>query len=586
MALSHELLSQFAKLVTKDKKTNVETTVYGTIVVDGSGNKYVKLDGSDQLTPLSNEERPVADSTTVDANEGERVSVLIKNHTATVTGNVSSPSARTDDVKDLGAHVSEFDILITHQVTADDINVIRAHINELLAITGKFDELSAITAEFEKIQSEIGEFDKITADEIKVLLARIDNLKAETITVDILDTELLSAFSAEIEELKAYTAEFTYISAVRADIDTLNANKLDANWANIDFANINKAILNELYAKSGLIENVTMEDGTVTGYLVGVTIRGDLIEANTLVADKLVIKGEDGLYYKLNTNGVTTEAEQTDYNSLNGSIITAKSITASKISVSDLVAFGATIGGFHITNNSLYSGVKESVDNATRGIYMDSEGQISFGDGSNFLRYYKASAYYPVEYNADTDEYTVPDDSVEYDSSVIMTIADSYPEGYTTDGDAVYLAIIEERRPDGTLNYQDVYICKRDKYKLEIAAESIWFGVDGKSSINDIRALTEHIRLGKWIDPETGDEKPSIELAEGDTDFKQVITNAKTMFMNGSKVGTEIDTDGVHTDNMSIDTEIRHNNNDKTGSYIWACRANGNYGLSWKGGGS
>lgn len=579
MALSHELLSQFAKLVTKDKKTNAETTVYGTIVVDGNGNKYVKLDGSDQLTPLSNEERPVADSTTAIANEGERVSVLIKNHTATVTGNVSSPAARTGDVENLGTHVSEFDILISHQVTADDINAVRAHINELLAITGRFDELSAITAEFEKLKSEIGEFDKITADEIKTLIARVDDLKAETISVDILDAELLEAFSAEIEELKAYTAEFTYISAVRADIDTLNATKLDANFANIDFSNINKAVINELYAKSGLIENVTMEDGTVTGYLVGVTIKGDLIEAGTLVADKLVIKGEDGLYYKLNTNGVTTEAEQTEYNSLNGSIITAKSITASKISVSDLVAFGATIGGFHITDKSLYSGVKESVDNATQGIYMDSEGQISLGDGTNFLRYYRVPAYYGVTVtNVDGLEEYHTDLNTIYESNTVYadTLIDC--EITTAEGDPVYIVTLS--------NNTVAELCIRERYKLEIAAESIWFGVDGKSSIDDIRALTEHIRLGKWIDPETGDEKPSIELAEGDTDFKQVITNAKTMFMNGDKVGTEIDTDGVRTDNMRVDTEIRHTNPTKTGSYVWAFRANGNYGLSWKGGGS
>ena len=43
-----------------------------------------------------------------------------------------------------------------------------------------------------------------------------------------------------------------------------------------------------------------------------------------LIADKLVVKGENGLYYKLNTDGVTTETEQTEYNSLNGSVITAK----------------------------------------------------------------------------------------------------------------------------------------------------------------------------------------------------------------------------------------------------------------------
>ena len=80
--------------------------------------------------------------------------------------------------------------------------------------------------------------------------------------------------------------------------------------------------------------------------MVGVTIKGDLIEGNTIKADKLVVKGSDGLYYKLNVSAETVETEQTDQNSLNGSIITAKSITATKISVEDLVAFDATIGGF------------------------------------------------------------------------------------------------------------------------------------------------------------------------------------------------------------------------------------------------
>ena len=118
-------------------------------------------------------------------------------------------------------------------------------------------------------------------------------------------------------------------------------------------------------------------------------IKGDLIEGNTVVADKLVIKGEDGLYYRLNIDGVKIEAEQTEYNSLNGSIITAKSITATKISVDDLVAFDATIGGFNITSDSLYSGTKESVENTTTGIYLGNDGQISLGDSTNFLKYYK-----------------------------------------------------------------------------------------------------------------------------------------------------------------------------------------------------
>ena len=92
MALSSDLISQFAK-VTKDntKDKDKDSTKNGTIV-EHDGKMYAKLDGSDLLTPIS---------TTADVKNGERVTILLKNHSATVTGNLSSPSARTDDVKEL-----------------------------------------------------------------------------------------------------------------------------------------------------------------------------------------------------------------------------------------------------------------------------------------------------------------------------------------------------------------------------------------------------------------------------------------------------------------------------------------------------
>ena len=42
MALSHELISQFAKIVKGNTKQSTESTVYGTVVTDGNGNKYVR----------------------------------------------------------------------------------------------------------------------------------------------------------------------------------------------------------------------------------------------------------------------------------------------------------------------------------------------------------------------------------------------------------------------------------------------------------------------------------------------------------------------------------------------------------------
>lgn len=401
MALSSDLISQFVR-ITNDKKDSKkeESTVYGTTVVH-DGSSYVRLDGSEILTPIS---------TTADMIDGERVVVMIKNHNATVIGNISSPAARTDDVKDIilekdeiSKKISEFEIAIGDKVDVKDLNASNARIDTLQSDNVLIKEsLTAVEGDISELES-----DNVTINE--TLTAQSADIKK--IETDKLDAAIAEATYATIANLDAtntrvYNLESTYgdfsqlttnrLMATEAAIDDLEANTLTATdiegkYANIDFSNISKATMQWFYSNSGLIEDVVVGDGTITGKLVGVTISGNLLEGDTVVADKLVIKGEDGLYYKLNTDGMTTELEQTDYNSINGSIIKAKSITATKIDVKDLVAFDATIGGFNITENSLYSGTKESVDNTTRGIYLDSDGQVAFGDASNFLRYYKDS---------------------------------------------------------------------------------------------------------------------------------------------------------------------------------------------------
>lgn len=273
MALSNDLISKFVKATKDDNKTLKETVVYGTVQKDVG---YVKLDGSDVLTPVK---------TTIVLAENDRVTVLLRNHEAVVTGNVSSPAARNED------------------------------------------------------------------------------------TLKVVD---LKAINASIETLKT---------------EKLSAKDIEGKYANIDFSNITKATMKEFYAGSGIIKDVVLQNGVITGELSGITISGDLIKANTLIANKLVIQGEDGLYYRLNTDGKTVETEQTDQNSLNGTVIQAKSVTASKINVTDLQAFGATIGGFKISEKSIYSGVKSSPTNTTRGIYLGSDGQLYIGDATNYIKY-------------------------------------------------------------------------------------------------------------------------------------------------------------------------------------------------------
>ena len=95
--------------------------------------------------------------------------------------------------------------------------------------------------------------------------------------------------------------------------------------------------------------------------------------------------------------------EPVNEDAIHGSVLIEKSIVAEKISVDDLVAFGATIGGFEITNSSIQSFGKTSVDNTVRGVYMDRDGQVAFGDAYNFLRYYKAAdGTYKLEVKANS----------------------------------------------------------------------------------------------------------------------------------------------------------------------------------------
>lgn len=399
MGLSSELASQFAKIVnqtnTNDSK---ETTVYGT-AVKFNGKMYVKIDGSDRMTPITS---------TVDVREGERVTVLIKNHQAVTTGNTSSPAARTDDVKDNTQKIEDASKQITELGTlvAD-----KASIKELEADEARIKDLEAanvtITGELKAQRANIS---SLTADNVNInksltaANASIENLKTNKLDVEVADLKFatidsLKATNVSVRQLTSDFGDFKKLStesfnannaAIKSlQTDKLNTKDAEVTYANIDFANIGDAAIEKFYAKSGIIKDLVIGNETVTGELVGITITGDLIKANTIVADKFVLKGQNGLFYRINTDGITVETEQTDENSLNGKVILAKSITADKVKVTDLVAFGATIAGFNINDTSIYSGVKESVNNNTRGVYLDKDGQIAFGDSNNYVKYYK-----------------------------------------------------------------------------------------------------------------------------------------------------------------------------------------------------
>lgn len=393
----NNLATTFAKIIKEDATATKDSTVYGT-AVEFNGKMYVKLDGSERMTPIE---------TTTSIKEGDRVTVLIKAHSATVTGNVTDPStsksdkkATDDKVKDLSTQVSEFGTVVAGKVSTEQLQAVEGRVTNLESDNVNVkNELKAQSASITNLDAK-----KASIDDLKATNASIDNLKANMLTTDTLDAKYATIKNLETTDATIHNLSVDYgdfkkatvddLKARKAEIDDLSTKKLNATdaelkYANIDFSNIGVAAIEQFYATSGIIKDLVIGDQTVTGEIVGVTIKGDLIEGNTIVADKLVMKGDDGLFYKLNmsaANGVN--AEQTSYNSINGNIITAKSITATQISVKDLVAFDATIAGFHIKDTAIYSTGKESATSTVRGIYLGKDGQLGFGDGNNYIKFY------------------------------------------------------------------------------------------------------------------------------------------------------------------------------------------------------
>ena len=381
MDLSRNIIKRYVQVASPEKITSNSETVYGTVVNEGE-TLYVKIDGSNILTPVSS---------TIDIKANDRVLVLVKNHEATVIGSPSSPTARLEELNNLGTEVTKFKAVATSDLIAAraDIDKLKANdvdiTGRLTANEGYIDnlttentnikgQLDAYKADVENLSADHADFKKATAKDFKAVNASIENLNTKNATIE----GTLNAHNASIDNLKT---------------NKLSAESADIRYAKIDFANIEQAAVKKIFSESGIIKDLIVSEGRITGELVGVTIKGDVIEGGTVIADKLVVKGSNGLYYKLNTEGGATTSEQVSdedlQNGLSGSIIVAKSITAEKVAVDDLVAFHATIGGFHITNNSIHSVEKSSINNTARGIYLDNSGQIAFGDSSNFIKYYK-----------------------------------------------------------------------------------------------------------------------------------------------------------------------------------------------------
>ena len=356
MDLSNDLISKFVKITNDGDVGSKESTVYGT-TVEYNGEIYVKLDGSDLLTPVE---------TTSDMQVGERVTVMIKNHGATVTGNITSPSANegtvnkkvTEAVEGIeGKVITEVEILIADRVSTEQLDAELARIDTLIA-------------------------GKATIEELEAIDAKIENLEVGN----------LEAVNAEIENLKANKADITELHAVSADIEIL-----DAEVANIQTLVNGNLTSDNILSFHITADKVTMDDAFISDAMIANVSAGKIM-AGTINTSLVSVQSEDG---GLLINGSTQQFKDKDGNVRiqigkdstgdftfalygadgQGQLINQNGITASAIGdgliVNDMVADNAAISGGKLDISSVITEINS--DNSTTikssKIYLNEQGQ-------------------------------------------------------------------------------------------------------------------------------------------------------------------------------------------------------------------
>lgn len=271
MVLTSDLVSEFVKITNDSNKNVEETTVYGTIV-EHEGSNYVRLDGSELLTPIT---------TATVVKPGERVTVMIKNHTATVTGNLSSPAARIEDVDDVVDVISDFEIVIAQKVDTKDFVAEQARIDSLVAEDVVIKEsLTAAEADIDTLQT-----NSLTVTE------RLEAVEAdiEELIVGNLDVSVLDAKYAKIEDLEATNADLHNLESTYANFETTTTNKLSAVDASIldlqtnklsaDTADITYAKISDLDTTNANITNLTADVADIDTLIFG-SASGDVIQTS------------------------------------------------------------------------------------------------------------------------------------------------------------------------------------------------------------------------------------------------------------------------------------------------------------------
>ncbi len=344
MGLSYDLISEFVKITNDKKEKPKEGTVYATIV--GSGDtKYVKIDGSDLLTPMD---------TTTDIEDGERVTVMIKDHKATVTGNITSPSVSSGTVNTVvGNAVGENFTVVNSQIenlVAKDSYLENAYVQNSQVVNSKIENLEAADSRIENsVIENFNVIDGVVQDlratnaDIEVLHADFAEIK--TLVNGNLTSDNILAFKITADKV---TVEDAFIKD--AMVDTISAAKINSGQINTNMVSIGSEDGGMLI--TGSTQQFTDKNGNVR-IQIGKDASGDFT---------FILYGEDGRGQIINQNGITATAIG-DGLIVDGMINNNANISGDKLNISSVITNINNDSSTTIQSSKIYlDGQKQSLE--------------------------------------------------------------------------------------------------------------------------------------------------------------------------------------------------------------------------------
>lgn len=182
----------------------------------------------------------------------------------------------------------------------------------------------------------VGESETSSASKGPMALA-MERYYAELVLIKEAMVDSLTVKEADIRYLQASSIDTITLNVEQAVVKNLEADFADVTLANIDIANIDKSSIGLLFAEVGLITDATIKDGHITGFLDAVEVNANNVTAGTLSVDRLIFRGdENSIIYELNNITGALQAVQGD--TLNGEILTDRSITVDKIVANSITA--------------------------------------------------------------------------------------------------------------------------------------------------------------------------------------------------------------------------------------------------------